>query len=327
MFVNCNWCKSAMKFLIICILFLSTFFEMTAFDLCNIQYSCQEEIIDSIDENSKPILISVGAETMPLWFFEFPASDSGTIYSIGISDPGIDDSTAKFQATHRALLTAGLMMGSDISGVFDDYHSESGKKYEEMNKIRNLFPLVGKYYIADSFNTRFKEKVVLLKFIKNVIDTIRINVSIDYYKSQVESYIGTKNYVSISTKYRVDTCKYLYSYEQNGNDFSIVSIANKRSYEIPLGMYQYFKTGTDEREDIIYLQHKGLWYGYYQAFIDGVALMTSTVRSRSKSLGQVENQDSQKQLAREIMNNKLIFRINKVSPIGGKLEMSMSAIK
>jgi hypothetical protein len=278
-------------------------------------------------EKTKPVLISIGAEVLPFWFFETPRSDESSVFSIGISDPEIEDSLATIQATHRALLLAGLMMGADISGIFDDYQSESGKKYEEMNKIKNLYHLIGKYFVTDSFRTRFKEKVVLLKFIKDTADTIKFSVFIDYYKSQVESNSGINNFVSISTRYKVDTCKYLYSYEQSGNDFSITSVVNKNQYDIPLGMYQYVKTGTDEREETIYLQHKGLWYGYYQAFIDGLAILTSTIRSRSKTLGQYENQNNQKQLAREIMNNKLIFNIDRVTQTGGKFEISMSAIK
>jgi hypothetical protein len=166
----------------------------------------------------------------------------------------------------------------------------------------------------------------LVRFEINTKDTIKFNSSVDYYKSQVVSDIGTKIYASITTKYKMDSCKYFYMYEQNGNDFSITTVMNKQLYEIPFGLYQYRKEGADESETV-YLQHKGLWYGYYLAVLDGLEVQTSILQSKSKSLGQVEKQNIQKQLAREIMNNKLVFRISKVIPIGGKLEISLSVIK
>ena len=95
---------------------------------------------------------------------------------------------------------------------------------------------------------------------------------------------------------------------------------------IPFGMFQYNKKGNNDSTTIC-LQHKGLWYGYFQALMEGLTLQTSLKQSRIKSLGQFENQNSQKQLAREIMNNKLVFRISKVTPICGKLEISVSVIK
>jgi hypothetical protein len=280
---------------------------------------------DSI-KPEKPIVLTVGTEILPSWFFDMPSEGSDVVYSVGISDPGVDDSIASLQAIHRAVFVAGMMQGVDVSGIFDNYESDNGKKIEEMNKIRKLNPVIGQYFIVDSFKTRFKEKVYLLKLACNAKDTIKINGSVDYYKSEVVSDIGTKDYISITCKYRIDTCKYLYLYEQNGNDFAITSVANKHLNEIPFGMFQYNKKGNNDSTTIC-LQHKGLWYGYFQTLMEEMTIQTSLIQSKIKSLGQVENQNSQKQLARDIINKKLAFRISKVIPVKGKLEISLSVIK
>jgi hypothetical protein len=273
----------------------------------------------------KKIILGVGSETLPGWFFNPPQSTMHEIYTIGITDPAIPDSLANFQAIERALSLVSLMSGTSVSTMSDNFQGQKGTKYEEITKFKGTNSITGHYTIIDSFITRFNEKVLLLKFEKNNTDSIKVKVEFELYRSQMEAGIGTYFTDNIIAKSKRDTNFIYYNYKQHVNDFMIVSLVNKRPVEIPLAIYEYTNglqgTADSVKNNIVKLPHRGLWMGYLQSFMESLSFISSNLKSSAKSLGQIEQQAVTGNISRDISNNKMFFSINKISIFEDKLNI------
>jgi hypothetical protein len=273
----------------------------------------------------KPIILGVGSELLPQWFFNPPSSTDQMIYAVGIADPALPDNYARLQATERALSLISLMSGTNVTALSDNYQGTKGTKFEEINRFKGAYPLLGKYAIVDSFTTRFKEKLVLIKYEKNHTDSLPFRSEFELYKSQLDAGAGTYYTSNIIAKCKHDTNSLYYNYKQYVNDFLIISIVNNQPIDIPLAIYAYAETSksaTDSAENkIAKLAHRGLWQGYLESFMESLSFLSSNTKSSSKSLGQIEQQAVTGNIARDISNNKIFFSINKISIFDNKLNV------
>ena len=231
----------------------------------------------------KPIIISIGSEILPNWFFNPPPATETEIYSIGIADPAVPEDIAKIQATERALSLVGLMSGTQVSALTDNYQGNNGGKFEEMTKYKGTYPIFGNYSVIDSFTTRFKEKIILLKYQKSKTDSLKIKAEFELYKSQRDANVGTYYISNIIARCKRDTNFIYYKYEQYVNNFQIISIFNKQPIDVPLAMYDYtegLKNTTDStQKNNIKLPHRGLWQGYIESFMENLSFLSSNIKS------------------------------------------------
>lgn len=292
-----------------------------------------QETIKDIEElnTDKPVVLEIGAEILPEWFYDTPKSSNSYLYAIGISDPFISDKLSAQQAYQRALFLIDLMTGTEISGVSDNYADRNGKKYEEIDKFKGQLWLIGKISVVDSFYTRFKEKIMLIRFDKMCTDTLKLKSSVDYYKSQIETDAGIYTFVNLTLSFKQDTVFSYYNYVQYGDYFSIKSLFVEQDVEIPNGLYEYtlknFDSEKSNSNKIVTLPNKGLWFGYLVSFIEELSLKASNLRSLSRSTGQFKQDFEDANLSREIIKNNLSFKINKVTIADNKFGIDISLIK
>ena len=272
-----------------------------------------------------PIILGIGSEPLPNWFFNPPHSTEHEIYSIGIADPAIPVQIAKTQATERALSLIGLMSGTIVSELTDNYNGNNGSKFEEITRFKGTYPLLGQFTIIDSFTTRFKETAVLLKYNNIITDSIKLKVEFEIYKSQHDANSGTYFVSNIIAKCKRDTNFLYYNFKQYVNDFQIVSIINKQLIDIPLAIYEYTEFTKNKADSTknknIRLAHRGLWQGYIESFMESLSVLSSNAKSSTKSLNQIEQQAVTGNIERDISNNKIFFSINKISIFDDKINI------
>jgi hypothetical protein len=276
-----------------------------------------------------PVIISIGAETLPEWFGQIPESKDSDFYAIGISDPKIESRQAVTQAIERAIMQFSLMTGSFMSGVSDTYSGSSGNKYEEVYKCKGNSTLLGKYSITDSFETRFGEKLLLVKFKTTPKDTLSVKTSFDIYKSVMKAPVGWYVYENISMLYKRDTVTMAYQYSKNNDNFSSASVFDREVVDIPMAMYDYEVinggevTASAQDTATIKLAHKGLWCGYFQAMVNSMSVLAANHRSSIKNIDELEQADNTN-LMRNTMNNFIVFSIKKISSLDGNLNIELN---
>ena len=279
----------------------------------------------------KQLILGIGANELPGWFFD-ATSTHDTIYSIGISDPLAPQAFA--QAYQRSVATMALMAGAVVTGLSDNYSSDVSGKFEEIIKCRGDSILTGKVMVTDSFTTKFGEKILLLRIIKNTSDSIRVNIFLEQYKSVSKVEYGYINLTKVDFNCKYNKSENLnYNFTQCDRDFSIKSVFNNLVIDIPPGMYEYtgtaLKISTDSLSTVsIRLAHKGLWLGYLKSFTDNLSILASNNKPKIKSLEQNEvksdNTGSSKSLQRSIMNNKFSFKIYHIEIIDNELNVVLN---
>lgn len=282
------------------------------------------------ESNPQPLLLSIGAEILPNWFWNIPSSNSQELYAIGISDPQMESQQkAKLQAIERAKMQIALISGTEVSGITDYYVEASGEK----NKIEENYYYLGKRYIVgsfsiiDSFKTRFGERMLLLKLNKREMDSIPIKIDINRYKSMTKAENGWYTSEKTIFTFLCDTNNFKYEYTQDDRNFSIESLLNRDTINIPLGMYQYSINSMNASDstfkiNTINLEHRGLWYGYIQSLINSITLFASNKRSSSKSINHLYNNEN-KSLIRDVSKNNVHFFINKICSQNGNLDINI----
>jgi len=142
----------------------------------------EKELINYFsDKNDKSSVVRIKC-TLPSWFSESIQESADTMYMIGISDPGYEDSIALSQAISRATALNALSRGDSLY-FSNDFHLKSGMNKSEMFTNLNDYSFIA--FISDSTeNSKLikfarlpsKEIIVLMGFpIVNLHDTIPLN--------------------------------------------------------------------------------------------------------------------------------------------------------
>lgn len=274
---------------------------------------------------------SMGVSELPNWFWNIPESNDSVSYTIGISDPEMEDSIkAGRQALDRALMQQSLMCGAKVSGVSDLYNNNEQNKYEEYYKLISNAFFVGTYCAVDSFITRYREKIVLVKLDRTSRVQNNLFAGIEVYKCITKAEIGWFNSEKINYLLTTDSDKMMYQYVQDENRCQLLSEYNTDTISIPSYQYEYHILSSeninDSEEPVIKLHQKGLWTGYFQAFIEGLQLFSENNKLRLKSLDEICNnysgRNSTNSLNRLTMNNRILFRIRKIESQYNELNMT-----
>ena len=105
----------------------------------------------SVKKPVNQILLNIGANKLPDWFFMPPQSTNDTIYAIGISDPFVSEKIAFVQAKLRSIATLALMTEAFITGINENYSKNTADEFEELFKCKNSKILTGTLNVSDSF--------------------------------------------------------------------------------------------------------------------------------------------------------------------------------
>ncbi len=278
---------------------------------------------------------SVGVSELPVWFWGIPLSDGKTRYAIGISDPVMKDTIqARRMAIDRALIQLGLMDGVKFTGVSDLYDKNLQNKYEELYKMEGSLILKGSYMIADSFTTRYGEKMYLLKYQSQGQGNTKLDIVMQTYKSNTKIDIGWC--VSEKTEYilKTDKTDYYYAFMEDDNRSELVSLCNSDTIPAYRYMYEYTTTSPSnthkDSELILKLYGKGLWWGYLKALSNNLQLMIANKRSKIKSMDELKGNKNgsviNNSLLRSIVNDNIRFTISGISTMYGQININISAI-
>lgn len=275
---------------------------------------------------------SIGVSDLPDWFWNIPQSDHETRYAIGISDPLMHDTlTARQLAIDRALMQFGMMESTKFTGVSDLYDKNLQNKYEELCQIQSEATIRGSYTIADSFNTRFGEKIYLLKFWNRSSDTLSIRNLIQKYKSYSKIEMGWYSIGKTEYTVRIGARKYYYGLVEDNNKTEIVSVSNGDSIQAYNYMYEY--TLAPEKADknlysILKLYGRGLWWGYFQAFTNCLQWTISNKTSKIKRMDEIKSDGNgtilNNALSRSIEKDCVCFSISGIKTKHGHIEMDFN---
>jgi hypothetical protein len=122
-----------------------------------------------IEENA---VISAGISPVPDWLLLPISVSSSTINVIGISDPGIDSTTARSQAIFRALFLGSLMSGSALSNLvdlfsqdFDNKKSGYSGQYVDYFEFSSQVPCgISEAKVIKENYTDFGECIVMIEY-------------------------------------------------------------------------------------------------------------------------------------------------------------------
>ncbi|WP_321436646.1 hypothetical protein [uncultured Bacteroides sp.] len=284
-------------------------------------------------EENKPLRkeqFSVGISELPQWFWNLPVATDKLSYAIGISDPEMEDSVkAQKQAVQRALLQLSLMSGASISGVSDLYNKDLQNKYEEYYKIAGSSFVQGGIVVLDSSKTQLGEKIVLIKLDRNRKNRFHIETGVEVYKSNTKIEIGWCSSEKISYYARTDSDSMSCICEQDNEQYNLLSVWNGDTISIPAYRYEYKGIHTDNTTDvsdsIIKLYQKGLWSGYFQAFLNGLQTTIANHQSRLKSMTELHNHSSGNEnlnsINRNVVNSNIAFNIRTIGALYGQLNI------
>ena len=271
---------------------------------------------------------------LPDWFFNPPQADQENFYAIGISDPWIDPKRGNKQAKCRAFCLAGFMNKVSAKGLTDIYNgSDQIYKFEQICNFKTLPGVALDGVPVDSFVTKYKESIYLYRFtVGNGLN--EKGSSIEYYKTAIGKNEKMSKLEKIELYEPANDTKMQYSYIMKDNDFEILSIFDSDTVKIETGIYQYNNGNTskeDEESSGISLFRKGLWLGFFKAFIENLDIAAIDIESKQKSVSDVyQNKDqskSLKQLNRGVYNTSFTFYISSIELINKEMVIHFKTYK
>ena len=262
-----------------------------------------------ITQQSKKQNNSDDKELLPDWFLNPPVSiDNSCAYSIGISDPGLNNADAVEQAVMRAKVMMPLLYENDdkekekfISSVAEC--STKGGAFDK-NKLESHYEMIARFvrrekYLSLNFKTvhtafsKFNEAIVLLKYsftphpdfmpLDSIIVKSVYNVFVkDDSKTLSQKYEG---FASISDNARIMKDYYLIKKINNKDSvplFSVLSaFGNHVLCETKAVDLKYKNQSSSLSDSVIVRKYpekfnaltgleKGLWSAYIQNYFFGI---------------------------------------------------------
>lgn len=258
--------------------------------------------------------------SVPEWMFQ-PVSGSPEPFLIGISDPGIDSTTARSQAVSRAIYLYSVMHKASVSNLVDyylqDYQSQSSQirgqyvDYFEFESqapfnadgisiIKEEFTDFGECVVQIRLGTAspsgsgfsFKTVGMISEFEKNGIYECNSRIELTG-----ESSGETSKYISRSVNGLIEAESYF-----NGQSLPVIS--SKLKYKQP-------KTLADSNRLQGAKTDRGLWNAYLTALIKAVTIELRTIPAEFRSASD-NYSDKTQTLSREASSGSMTFIINQI---------------
>ena len=147
-----------------------------------------------------------------------------------------------------------------------------------------------------------------------------INAAVEVYRSNTKIEIGWCSSAKVNYFAETDSCKTYYESSQDEPNFQLISVFNSDSICIPAYRYEYKVMKPDslgnKYDSVIKLHQKGLWFGYFQSFLEGLQMTASNNRSNLKSMDELHSNSKGKYnintINRDIVQNNMSFCIQKI---------------
>lgn len=267
---------------------------------------------------------------LPDWLFTIPKSDQNTIYSLGISDPGLDEKLAHKQATMRAKTMVALTSHPKITGIIDNYSgeelvSENDRfitKYENLYRIESGITASEDQFeqVAYDYNS-FGEAIVLMQFefTGSALVTDTLNVSADFYwvERQKNTVFETEEKLGLDASFnRLND-----SLSQKGSTYSLHTLNNLaeinsmfegHTISFQYANYRYESLDSIQTQEPEPELSQKLNYGIWKAYVETLTQkIIGLSQSSSFAIRQVgdDYSNENKNLSREISESNPSFVI------------------
>ena len=258
---------------------------------------------------------------LPDWFLTIPQSDQIYIYSLGISDPGMDEESASKQAIMRAKALIALTNHPKITSIIDNYSGEKVVKGNDKftTKYENLYRIESIIFASDSqfeqieydYNS-FGEAMVLMRFeissMPETSDTIHVSAEFYQVERQKNTVFETEEKFSLDASFTGAEI----SSVQNGITYSIHSLNNLveiysmiEDHTIPFPYANFRYEGMDStlfQEPETELSQKlnfGIWKAYFETLTQKIIGLSQSSSVNIKQVGD-DYSNENKNLSREI---------------------------
>jgi hypothetical protein len=268
----------------------------------------EKNINEAMDDNQPaPVReqYTVGISDLPSWFWNFPKSETGILYAIGISDPMMKDTVkANRMALDRALMQFAMMEGVRFTGVSDLYDKNLQNKYEELYRMEGRSTLKGCYSIIDSFTTRFGERIYLMKHNMQGSEQKKVDFMVQRYKSNTKLESGWYQSENADYVFNIDSIHYLYRFTEEDGQKEMLSVCNSDTTPTFNYMYEYngskVQSADSDTCSTLKLFGKGLWWEYLRSLTNSLQQTVSNKRLRIKSMDEMVGNDDGRSLSNSI---------------------------
>ncbi len=284
--------------------------------------------------------------SLPPWLFTIPASDKNHFYSIGISDPGLPEETARRQACLRAKAVTTLLLYPRISGITDNFSGEKITPGSEKftTKYENLYKVFSKMTFTESnfeeleyFLTSFGEAIILLKYsfsdVLQLTDTIDVNSEIYQVERQKNNVFETEEKISLEIHRSTagnPAEELTYSIHTLNNLLEINSGMNNELVPFPYFNFRYAggenPPSVETDDNYSHKLNYGLWKTYFEILIQKTLLLSQSSSFAIKQVGD-EHTTGNKNLSREISETKPSLTITGLRVANNFLMLDMDYLK
>ncbi|GEM_PF-5331378 len=297
---------------------------------------------DSSREPS-PIQKLIKPQILPHWFHFPPASSKDTLYSIGISNPGMKKNKAMKLSRMRAKGIIAILHGTQIQNVRDVYSfkkqgstSFSYKStYQGMTRFQSQLACDSNFRVLDSCFTKYDEALVLMRYskpkagLKSIKKSDTLHVTGELFNYSMTATRDNLHHLMLEMDLRYhhdSTTDHLsYQYRNYHGKYGIKGQYNDSSLSVSKDYY-YYKAGGNLKDTIVNDAIRfpyGLWNQYYERLIRTITGISLEKSVTLEDLTQIYSNISKEELIRTISDNTLRFRINSNSILKNRMAIDM----
>ncbi len=180
-------------------------------------------------------------------------------YVFGISDPGLDSTSAICQATKRAIALAALMQNVEVKNYTTGYSSEvyrgNTSTYQSMVELHVNSSKIPNIVVTDTQFTVYNEAIIYAK-INSSTDTVLYDFL--FNKFNIEYQWGGYSEYSEQIEITIDDHKSpseTLVYTRYASVEEVYTSSNEEIYSFPITRYQYIQPG----DSIAQIYRFGLW--------------------------------------------------------------------
>ncbi len=250
-------------------------------DYLKFQSTYEKEIYkNNVDTNRKYTNV-IHPAVLPEWVFQLPSSNQFTLFSIGISDPGMEKESAFEMAKLRAISLMTLLYKSKFEILTDQYTKESNLEDNSTftNRYTNFYQISASLLIDTSnltveekHYTSFNEAIVLVSYPIQITgsDNIITNAHIFQNERQKQNIFESEEKYEYSSKWNSfeGESSITYKIHSFNNILEITSEFNNRLIEFPYYNFKYTSRGFPSRDTFPFNYTNKLNYGLWKSFLE-----------------------------------------------------------
>lgn len=272
-------------------------------------------------------------QSIPSWFSNPPVADSGFVYAIGISDPGLDSTAAMDMAIYRAQVVANILRKSTTQLLCDFFMNEqshsSSIAYEHYSRINAKMPIsTHNFEVVDSYLNQFDEAIALIKYTppSKVAPTEMQKIMFELYKNETESSIYG-NYESvyemiIKENLHSEKNYALYQLTEYGKRSDVLSEQDTLKGQVPIYTLAYSGLVSTDTVPFQYFTH-GLWKEYFKSIMSFIIARAREKPEIVSVLADKYQTESYEKLTRGISVNHMRFVLSGIKAENNQLKVEM----